>query len=57
VAFFQISVSSVFQQAGFQILVSSLNIFSFVSKVSGRFGQVTKTGFKVFGLRFGQQRF
>jgi len=57
VAFFQIWFESGFQQAGFQVLVSSLNKFSFVSKVSGWFGQVAKIGFKVFSLCFGQRRF
>ena len=31
--------------------------FSFVSKVSGQFGQAAKIGFKVFGLCFGQPGF
>ncbi len=54
VAFFQICVLGFdFQQAGFQVLVSSLNKFSFISKVSGSFCRVAKIGFKVFRSSFG----
>jgi hypothetical protein len=57
VVFFQISLLSGFQRAGFQVLVSSLNKFSFFSKVSGWFCPVAKTGFKFFRLRFGLRWF
>jgi hypothetical protein len=63
VAFFKSAFESGFQFAGFQIIVLCSTSFLFISKVSGRFGRVAgtapcgKTGFKVFGLRFGQRWF
>ena len=48
-AFFKSGFESGFQQAGFQVLVSSLNKFSFIRKVSGLFCRVAKIGFKVLG--------
>jgi hypothetical protein len=57
VAFFQVRVESGFQQAGFQVLLFCSTSFLLVSKVSGCFCRVAKTGFMVFGLRFGQRWF
>jgi hypothetical protein len=46
-----------FQSAGFQVWFFRSISFLFVSKVSGCFYRVSKTGFKVFGLRFGLRQF
>jgi hypothetical protein len=54
VAFFNFLFESGFQQVGFQVLVSLLNKLLFISKVSGWFCRVSKIGFKVFSVRFGQ---
>jgi len=54
VVFFKFVFESGFQQAGFQVLVSSLNKLSFINKVSGSFCRVAKIGFKVFRSSFGQ---
>ena len=56
-AFFQIVFESGFQSAGFQVWFFRSISFLFVSKVSGCFYRVSKTGFKVFGLRFGLRQF
>jgi hypothetical protein len=52
-AFFQVKFESGFQQASFQVWLFCSTSFLFISKVSGCFYRVVKTGFRVFGLRFG----